>query len=305
VAKAAEQTFELYPRAPFRLDLTVWALRRSPDNRIDRWDGCVYRRLVMQGDLRIEWAVRQTGPPESPELQVGISSYGAGSPDAAAVGSTLTRLLGLQIDLGEFYHRVAVATPLAEMVQRFSGLKPPRLPTVFETVVNGIACQQLSLNVGIGLLNRLSREFGPAAGGQHAFPRPADLCGAGVEALRELGFSRRKAEYIFEAARAVGAGSLDLEALERSGDREAVEDLQRLRGIGRWTAEYVMLRGLGRLDFIPADDVGAQNKIQRWLGLEARPDYAAVHRSIDRWSPYRGMIYFYLLLDHLSQKGVL
>lgn len=65
------------------------------------------------------------------------------------------------------------------------------------------------------------------------------------------------------------------------------------------------MRGLGRLDVYPADDVGSQNKFQRWLNLEERPDYDAIYRIIDRWRPYRGLIYFYLLLDQQERQGLL
>lgn len=74
-------------------------------------------------------------------------------------------------------------------------------------------------------------------------------------------------------------------------DIAAVERLRQLPSLGRWTAQYVLLRGLGRLDVYPADDVGSQHKFKRWLGLEERPGYDAIYRIIDHWRPYRGLIY--------------
>ena len=123
--------------------------------------------------------------------------------------------------------------------------------------------------------------------------------------LRKLGFSGRKAETVLAFARSVTAGDLDLEGQAELDDSAALERLQQLRGVGRWTAEYVLLRGLGRLDVFPADDVGSQSKLQRWLKFKERPDYDAVHRVLERWRPYRGLLYFCLLLDRLARSGAL
>jgi DNA-3-methyladenine glycosylase II len=76
-----------------------------------------------------------------------------------------------------------------------------------------------------------------------------------------------------------------------------------LRGVGRWTAEYVLLRGLGRLHVFPGDDVGARNNLQAWLRLASPLDYDGVGRTLNRWRRYGGLIYFHLLLDRISEKG--
>jgi DNA-3-methyladenine glycosylase II len=77
-----------------------------------------------------------------------------------------------------------------------------------------------------------------------------------------------------------------------------------LYGVGRWTAEYVMLRGLGRLHIFPGDDVGARNKLERFLDIESKLDYEGVARVLARWRPYAGVIYLHLLLDSLSEAGL-
>jgi DNA-3-methyladenine glycosylase II len=87
-------------------------------------------------------------------------------------------------------------------------------------------------------------------------------------------------------------------------DGAAIERLTSLRGIGRWTAEYVLLRGLGRLHVFPGDDVGAHNKLRHLFGIHTPLDYESVHRLVARWHPYAGVVYFHLLLDSLSQAGL-
>jgi DNA-3-methyladenine glycosylase II len=295
----------LTPAPPFRLDLTVWVLRRLPINQMDRWDGMTYRRVLVLGDVPVEVAVVPAGSVRAPKLTVTTRGARLGVKRREALASALDKVLGLNVDLRPF-RRLAEGDPrLSGLVDPFIGFKPPRLPSVFETLVNGIACQQLSLQVGMHLLNRLSRAYGLAVGDHHAFPRPGDLASASPAQLRRLGFSGNKARVILTAARAAVEGSLKLEDLAALDTAEALDHLIALKGIGRWTAQYVLLRGLGRLDVFPADDVGSQNKMQRWLRRKRRPDYGQMYGILDPWRPYRGLLYFYLLLDHQARQGLL
>jgi DNA-3-methyladenine glycosylase II len=161
----------------------------------------------------------------------------------------------------------------------------------------------------LSLLNRLAETYGKAVRMDgmllHAFPLPYDLAGLEPAALRVLGFSLRKAETIIGVSRAVVDERLDLEGLEPFADGDVVSQLMSLHGIGRWSAEYILLRGLGRLHVFPGDDVGARNNLARWLGLKPPLDYDAVGRALSRWQPYAGMVYFHLLLDRLEAAGAL
>ena len=231
----------------------------------------------------------------------------SGSNLICTVTVALERLLGHPIDLAAFYRFAARDSDLGPLVRRFRGMKPPRFPSVFEGVVNGIACQQLSLTLGIHLLNRLAANHGlsMAANGEssHAFPRPEDLANLVPETLRPLGFSRQKGRAMVELAQIGVERHKDLEGLRAFSDRDALTHLTQLRGVGRWTAEYVLLRCLGRLNMFPGDDVGARNNLQRWLGLEQPLDYAEVGRVLARWQPYQGLVYFHLLLERLAEVG--
>jgi DNA-3-methyladenine glycosylase II len=301
-------SYTLKPEPPFRLDLAVWVLRRRPENSIDRWDGRCYRRtLTLEGDP-VEVAVMQTQAPETPRLRVVVEGRRAGPAAKPAVTAALERLLGLFIDLREFERFADRDARLGPLVRRFRGMKPTRFPSVFECLVNAIACQQLTLTVGIQLLGRLAAAFGlEASGGQfpgRAFPRPDELAAGSLEDFRVLGFSRAKARALIELAGAVAEGRLELEALATAPDKVAMDCLCRLRGVGRWSAEYVLLRGLGRLHVFPGDDVGARNALQGWLEMPDPLDYEGVQRALAPWQPYVGLIYFHLLLDRLADAGV-
>jgi DNA-3-methyladenine glycosylase II len=276
---------------------------------MDRWDGETFRRALVLNGKPAEVAVTQMGSPDAPRLQASVIGVELRSETKASVTQALNWMLGLQVDLQGFYRSAAKDTRLAILARRFRGLKPPRFPSLIEALVNGIACQQFTLASGIQLLNRLSENFGLSLIGTgiraHTFPRSEDLAAAKPELLRRLGFNRQKVRAIIELSRAIAQGNLDLEGLASLDDESAVERLSELHGVGRWTAEYVLLRGLGRVQIFPGDDVGARNNLQQWLGLKRPLDYNGVGRLLAKWEPYAGLIYFHMLLYRLDKTGYL
>ncbi len=301
--------FVLEPVPPFRLDLTAWTLRRRPDNIIDRWDGQTYRRVLLKDGDPFEIAVTQSDHPGMPRLHVSVTGEVANSHVKAYAITAVERLLGIHVDLTEFYRFCDNDEVLRSLANQYGGSKPPRFPTHFETLVNAIACQQLTLTVGIRLLNRLTEACGPALetaeGLFHAFPGPQQLANMDIEQLRKMGFSYRKAHYLTGLAWAVIEKQIDLDEIEKLDDKQAVKRLCTLKGVGRWTAEYFLLRGLGRTHIFPGDDVGARNHLQRWLRLSESMTYEEVQKALRHWEAYGGLIYFHLLLKSLAEKGII
>ena len=305
----ATRTLVLRPIPPFRLDLTVWALRRRQRNLIDRWDGRTYRRVIVLAGRPAELAVQQAGSPAAPRLLVTATPPPRTRLENKCLRSMVDRLLGLRVDLTDWYHLAAGDVRLRPLADIFRGMKPPRFPTMFEAVVNAFACQQLSLEVGLELLNRLaaisSARLGASPRAHYAFPTPHDLARLPPFKCRAIGFSQQKVRALLDLAHAIKRGELDLEILQQRNDAVLRQRLLELRGVGRWTAEYVLLRGVGRLHVFPGDDVGAQRRLARWLGRSRPLDYLGVQRAVERWQPYAGLVYFHLLLDGLSQAGAL
>ncbi len=299
---------EIEPCAPFRLDLTAWALRRRSHNAVDRWDASTYQRVVSIEGGPLALSVTQDGGFDAPRLSVLLEGRPIDQRVELLGRDALNRLLGLTVDLSDFTAMAERDPLLGPLAGRMRGLKPPRFPSVFEALVNGVACQQLSLAVGVHLLNRLTVAHGRPVSedpdGPRAFPVPEQLATMQPDELKRHGFSLTKALTIVETARAIVAGDLDLESLEQLDDPAAIERLTSLRGIGRWTAEYVMLRGLGRLHIFPGDDVGAHNKLKRFFDIDTKLDYDTVQELVARWHPYAGMVYFHLLLQSLSETGL-
>ena len=133
----------------------MWALRRRPHNTLDTWDGTTYRRTLVAGGQPLGVAVHQEpgDDPDRPLLAVELRRRGDEPSDAvvAEVRRSLERTLGLGVDLAGFYELAERDERLDQLARRFRGVRPPRFPSVFEALVNAVACQRIVL---IRLLSR-------------------------------------------------------------------------------------------------------------------------------------------------------
>jgi DNA-3-methyladenine glycosylase II len=305
----AELTFTLQPRPPFRLDLTVWALRRRAHNVVDRFDDGIWHRVLAIGKSPVAVAVRQTRHGERPEIEVRISATRPQSV-RADVAAIVTRMLGLDRDLSDFYRLARADTQLRELAERLRGMKPVRYSTVFEGFANAVACQLVSLSAGMHVLNRMADACGTpgkingAEAPMRSFPTADSIVRSNPDALRAFGLSRQKGEYLIGLAKlAIDPNDRDFGSIERLNDDDAVARLSKIRGVGRWTAEYVMLRSFGRINIFPGDDVGGRKKLFEWLGSSDAPSYDGVGKMLERWRPYGGLIYLHLIVNAVAGAG--
>lgn len=300
-----EEQFSLSVVPPFRLDFTVWALRRRQKNLIDRWDEDQYSRAFIVEGKVLRVVVEQKS---EAELAVIIKSN-MQTDRIQFVTKQIQKILGTDTNLEAFYQAAGKDMYLKSLASMFKGIKPPRFPTIFETLLNSIACQQVTLDLGIILLNRLAEKYGmkyqDIHGVQYAFPRPEDLYEASEEDIKKLGFSYQKARAIVDLSKAVVEKEISFEGMEEASNVDIVSRLMKIRGIGRWSAEYALLRGFGRIDMFPGDDVGAQKNLMLLMSLTNRPDYEKIQQLTTQWKPYAGLVYFHLLLERLQQRNFL
>jgi DNA-3-methyladenine glycosylase II len=305
----AELTFTLRPRPPFRLDLTVWALRRRAHNVVDRFDDGIWRRVLVIGKWPVAVAVRQNRSSVRPEIEVRISAARP-QPVKAEVAAIITRMLGLERDLSDFYRLARTDARLRELAERLRGMKPVRYATAFEGFANAVACQLVSLSVGMHVLNRMADAYGAVGkvdGGatpMRSFPAAESIARSNPDAMRAFGLSRQKGEYLIGLAKlAIDPKDPDFASIERLDDDDAIARLSKIRGVGRWTAEYVMLRSFGRINIFPGDDVGGRKKLFEWLGSSDAPTYDGVGKMLERWRPYGGLIYLHLIVNSVAGAG--
>jgi DNA-3-methyladenine glycosylase II len=277
-------------------------LRRTEKNYIDHWDGQTYRRALVFDGRPVEIEVTQEGSLNAPVVAISIRNEEA---DPETIKNIIAMMLGLSVDLSGFYETARKDELLAELTSPFIGMRPTRFASLFEALLNAVACQQVSLPSGLQVLNRLSQTFGKQIGQLHTFPTADALALVEPADIKKVGFSLRKAVTISTIARSIVSGDLELERLNDLSDEQVVSSLTSLPGIGRWSAEYVLLRGMGRLDSFPGDDVGGAAKLKKWLSLKTPPTYAQVQELLVRWHPYQGVIYFHLLLQNLLEKEMI
>lgn len=149
-----------------------------------------------------------------------------------------------------------------------------------ETLLRTIVGQQVSVAAARSMWNKLTAKFG----------QPVDLdalLAAGDEAMREAGMSRQKAGYLRSLAGLVLSGELDLAHLS-DDDEEAIAQLTKIKGIGRWSAEIYLLFAEGRHDVWPAGDLAVQIEIGKLLGLDGKPTEKQLRELAEAWRPHRG-----------------
>jgi 3-methyladenine DNA glycosylase/8-oxoguanine DNA glycosylase len=159
------------------------------------------------------------------------------------------KLLGAEFDLDPFY--AWADGPMAELVAKLRGFRPPLQPDPFEALVTSITAQQVSLYSAIAIRNRLIERLGEPVGDAWAFPSRERVAAATEDDLVGVGFTRRKAEYAVALARS----DLDLDALAHLDDDEVRARITALRGLGPWTAEWFLARHLARPHAWPAGDL--------------------------------------------------
>jgi DNA-3-methyladenine glycosylase II len=262
--------------------------------------GGEYRRLLdVRGKLVLA-SVHSVGSIEAPELAVELQGDGLTADDAVSSERQVAWLLGTSQDLGPFYTLAEEDPTMSAIVQRFYGLHLPHTASVFEALVLAILGQQIATNVARIIRTLLIETYGPrqAFDGEvyYAFPRPERLGSAPIEQLRGLKLSQRKAEYVQGIARAALSFSPSgFESLHQVSDDVAVQRVQELRGVGPWTAQWVLVRALGRPDALPLGDLALRRAVSRLYFNGDGVTDAAVGELARRWSPWRTFATVYLL----------
>ena len=163
-----------------------------------------------------------------------------------------------------------------------------RPPDAYGALLRSIVGQQLSTKAARSIYGRLVERFGGRT------PAPAELLAADPEAVRSVGLSRRKVEYLRDLAARVEDGRLQLDRLAKLPDEEVTAELVQVKGLGPWTADMFMIFHLGRPDVLPVGDLGTRSAVRRLYGLEELPDAAELTRIAEPWRPHRSLAALYL-----------
>ncbi len=155
--------------------------------------------------------------------------------------------------------------------------------------------QQINIAFALTLYRRLVRRSGRAVGdGLFAPPLPEAVAAVDREALLAEQFSGRKVEYLVDTAAAVACGDLDLQGLAEGSATAAEQALLAVRGIGPWSANYLMMRAFGFEDCLPLGDTGLTQGLWRFFSLEERPGPKETQELMTPFSPHRSLATFHL-----------
>ena len=203
-------------------------------------------------------------------------------------------MVGADFELEPFYAWARGDEVLRELVPRLAGLRPPLAPDPYETLVSAITAQQVSLFAAFAIRNRMVERFGVRGVHAYEFPTRERMTQASEEQLTELGFSRRKAEYVLGVARA----DVDLEALRTLSDDEVKATLTALRGLGEWTADWFLARHLARQRAWPAGDLGLVKAVSAFYFGGRKLSIAEVREAGERFDPFQNLTAHYLLTGY-------
>jgi 3-methyladenine DNA glycosylase/8-oxoguanine DNA glycosylase len=189
-------------------------------------------------------------------------------------------------------HLTAADPALGRLILRIGSfnMRPEPAQSLFAALFRAIVYQQLSGKAAATILGRVIALFAPKR-----FPAPADVLEIEPERLRAAGLSNAKVAAVRDlAARTLEGTVPTIARVRRMSDDEIVERLTAVRGIGRWTAEMLLLFRLGRPDVLPVDDLGVRKGFARTFRSRELPEAATIVRRAERWRPYRSVATWYL-----------
>ena len=287
------------PVPPFDFELTAgYHTYFQSRYGTDTMEDGVYQRLLDLGDKLVLASVRSTGTTDDPELALDLQGEDLKPEDVERCGARVAWLLGVDQDLVPFYELAKADDAMAGLVERFYGLHLPHTATVFEALILAVLGQQISTSVARIIRTLLIETFGPSGefGGEtfYAFPRPDAIWASSPAQLHTMKLTQRKSEYVHGLAGSALDANLGLESLDGLNDQEIVAKLTALRGVGLWTAQWVLIRAVGRPDALPLGDLALRRVVSRLFTDGAEVTDAQVEDIAQRWSPYRTFATVYL-----------
>ncbi len=218
--------------------------------------------------------------------------------DEAYIRRYISHWLHLDADLRPFYDFAAKDNVLGLLVTRYKGLRLIGIPELFEALTWSIMGQQITLGFAYTLRQRFIQAFGHHAvidGKDHyVYPHPAVIAALEPATLISMQFSRSKADYIIRLAQSMTAGHLTVEQLENMNYQQARDHLVSFRGIGNWSANYVLMKYHRHHQALPLEDAGLHNALKYQLQLTAKPSLADVKTYTQHWGEHAAYATFYL-----------
>lgn len=290
--------------APVDVAASLELFRRHGDDLLDCWDGARLTRTLRLGDEVLPYAATNVGSVAAPTLLVHPPAPERREVVEAAIQATF--LLP-----PASYPALLQADPvMATLDARFPGLRTVRQFDLFTALVRCVSAQQVNLRWATTTRRRLAEAFGERymLDGRAVYSLdPKRVARATVSELRALQFTTRKAEYITGIAEAIASGALDQPALAALPDSDVIARLTAIRGVGRWSAEWILARTLGR-PVVVAGDLAIRKAVGRYyLDLPPKsplPSEEETRRAVAHWGESANLAQTLLLAGVTSSDGV-
>ncbi|MHB8164350.1 MAG: DNA-3-methyladenine glycosylase 2 [Methanoregula sp.] len=297
-------TFSLSPRPPYDFSISS-AIFSKGDPQIRVFENNLFRQAMEIEKIPVLFEVKSAGTTDNPALRCTLYADRVIPQEITTIArDRIISIFNITDDLLPFYRAMEHDEVMAPLTVKLRGLKSPTTPTVFEALIDSIIEQQISLTVAHTIQNRLIRKTGAVL--HHGdrvyfcYPTPEILASVPLELLRACGMTSRKAEYIHDLSQSISSGDLDIEKYRNySNTEQIIAEMIRVRGIGRWTAELTILRGIHRLDAFPADDVGTRRIIAAYYHNGERMSAPDARNFAEAWGQWKGLAAYYLEIASL------
>lgn len=278
-------SFSVQWPGPLDIAMCLEGFRRWGFDGIDLWDGQIWVRTIKVQGRAAAFACVPSGTVASPTAELYVLDEG----DVEVIKPIVHQLF---VTAPEAFENLLAEDPvIARLESRCCGLRPVLQGDLFANLIRSITAQQVNLRWAATTRRRLAERFGEPRMilGRRVFClKPERLAVAEPSDLRALQLTTRKAEYIVNLARWVAEGKLNLDSLRAQPDEEVINCLTQLRGIGRWTAEWFLARGLGRPRVV-AGDLGVRKAVGAAYLQGAMPSEAEVRHLTRHWQEAAGV----------------
>lgn len=290
-----ESYIEICPPLEFNFKQCLVFLNRSDQEVLHEIkDGYLYKLIKVKGELIL---IKVGSNQHSIKVEFPISSPSICSREE--VVACIWEWFDLDKDLSNFYEVASRDKVLQQIAYKYYGLRIMCIPDLFEALTWAIIGQQINLTFAYTLKKRFVEHFGECINFQGKtfwlYPSHEKIATINVEDLRTLQFTARKAEYVIGVAKAITSGELTKEILLLKQDYQQMKkSLMGIRGIGPWTADYVMMKCLHHPLAFPIGDVGLHNALKLQLGLQRKPTIEEIKEMATNWEGWQGYAIFYL-----------
>jgi DNA-3-methyladenine glycosylase II len=284
----------IYPPMEFNFEECLVFLGRSNQEMLHQMKaGCLYKLIKVNKNL-ILFKIQYTND----SIKVEFPNHFPSADTRKKVAEYIWDWFDLERNLDEFYELANHDRVLKEITKKYYGLRMISIQDLFEALVWAILGQQINLTFAYTLKKRIVEQFGESltVNGDTfwLFPTFEKIASLDVKDLRDLQITVRKAEYIIGIATAMKNGELNKNVLMKQDYDKVKKLLMRYRGIGAWTADYVMMKCLHDKTSFPIADVGLHNALKQLLGYDRKPTIEEIEKIAENWKGWQAYATFYL-----------